>query len=100
MVGHYKFRIILKKIRGITPYSQITEQSKVVNRSQIQCLTKKVQICKFQYKTFFNMMSIMPYLGRQILQKSNTKYLLHERLEPRDTSIPHKKPHKRAKKDL
>ena len=64
------------------------------------CLTKKTQICKFQYKTFFNMMSIMPYLGRQILQKSNTKYLIHERMEPRDTSIPIQKPHKRAKKDL
>jgi hypothetical protein len=64
------------------------------------CLTKKSQICKVQYKTFFNMVSILPYLGKQILQKNNTKYLCHERQEYVKAKIPKKKPRKGPKKKL
>jgi len=64
------------------------------------CLTKKSQICKVQYKTFFNMVSILPYLGRQILQKHNTKYLCHERQECVKAKIPKKKSSKTPEKNL
>lgn len=64
------------------------------------CLTKKSQICKVQYKTFFNMVSILPYLGRQILQKHNTKYLCHERQECVKAKIPKKKSGNTSKKNL
>ncbi len=64
------------------------------------CLTKKSQICKVQYKTFFNMISILPYLGKQLLQKANTKYLCHERQEIVKAKIPKKKTSKTTKKDL
>ena len=64
------------------------------------CLTKKSQICKVQYKTFFNMVSILPYLGRQILQKHNTKYLCHERQECVKAKIPKKKSRNSPEKNL
>lgn len=64
------------------------------------CLTKKSQICKAQYKTFFNMVSILPYLGRQILQKHNTKYLCHERQDCVKAKIPKKKSGKTPQKNL
>ena len=64
------------------------------------CLTKKSQICKVQYKTFFNMVSILPYLGRQILQKHNTKYLCHERQECVKAKIPKKKSCNSPEKNL
>lgn len=64
------------------------------------CLTKKSQICKVQYKTFFNMVSILPYLGRQILQKHNTKYLCHERQECVKAKIPKKKSRNPSEKNL
>ncbi len=64
------------------------------------CLTKKSQICKVQYKTFFNMVSILPYLGRQILQKHNTKYLCHERQECVKAKIPKKKSSNTPNKNL
>ena len=64
------------------------------------CLTKKTQICKLQYRTFFNIVSILPYLGKQILQKYNTKYLCHERQECVKAKIPKKKSSNTPKKKL
>ena len=55
---------------------------------------------KERYKTFFNMVSILPYLGRQILQKHNTKYLCHERQECVKAKIPKKKSNKTPEKNL
>ena len=44
--------------------------------------------------------AILPYLGKQILQKTNTKYLCHERQESIKAKIPKKKSRKTPKKDL